>query len=163
MLDKRENEGYIGAKVKDTVEMIKTSIHFGGTQEAEELIHHLHFVLIYNGKNDTPVLYFKPPFPKKQIVERDAHGKQKSASRQSNLYPLKDEGPICKRFSEFICELELAPAEESYFPKRAIPEAKQYKRKKQRQFTMLTAYDFVNAIESCGLDKWNWGEYNNYL
>lgn len=163
MLDNKENEGYIGDKVKDTVEMIKTTIRFGGTQEDEDLVHHLHFVLIYNGKNDIPSRSFINPIPSKQKVERDAHGKQRRASRKFNLYPLKDEDPIYNRFGEVVCKLGLSPAEESYFPKRATPEAIRYGGKRQRQFTLLTAHDFAEAIESCGLDKWNWGEYINYL
>lgn len=53
-LKSEDNDG-IYYKVRDSIRLIKNELEFGGTQEKEELVRHMHFFVVYEGKNNVAV------------------------------------------------------------------------------------------------------------
>lgn len=157
----RDDQDGIYRKVKDSVENIRHNLLFGGTQEADEIIQNMHFFVVYNGKNNAATSN-KPSFPSRKEAPRDASGKQNRAIRFGrHEYSQKDENEIYLRFGNKIEELKMKPCTEDTFPGDSIPRVRKSERgtEKIRFFTIFSAQDFGDLIESGYFDNWNWGQY----
>ena len=152
----------IYSKIHDSVELIKKELEFGGRSEHEDIIAHMHFFMVYAGKNN--VAAANPvTLPRKMAVSRDNCGKQKSAGRM-NFDSGKAANEIYEQFGERLKKLGLEGCEEKTFPGNALPCAK--KRKgggKERSFSIFSASDFAQIIDSGFFASWNWGEYDSYF
>lgn len=157
----RDDQDGIYRKVKDSVEIIRHNLLFGGTQEADDIIHNMHFFVVYNGKNNAATSA-KPIVPSRKEAIRDAHGRQKQATRnRQHEYSQKEENEIYQRFGLKIAELTMKPCTEATFPGNSIPRVRKSERGSERirYFTIFSAQDFGDLIESGYFDTWNWGEY----
>ena len=158
---KSEDRDGIYRKVKDSVENIRQHFLFGGTQESDDIIESTHFFAVYNGKN-TAATSAKPIVPSKKNATRDSRGKQNRATRNwQHEYTLKEENEIYQRFSSKIEQLRLKPCTEDTFPGNAIPRVRKsaHSAEKIRFFTIFSAQDFGDLINSGFFDNWNWGPY----
>lgn len=163
ILNLLNDEGKDGVynKVKDSVQMIKTQLLFGGNQENDKIIQHTHFLVIYSGKNNVPS---KSPVKMvgKTKVGRDASQKQCKAARISVDSEKKDL-EIYDRFGEKIIKLGLQYCCEDVFPGDALPRAKKILKggEKVRAFSIFSANDFAKIIDSDFFASWKWGEYQD--
>lgn len=150
-------------KVNDSVLMIQRELEFGGADEHEALTARLHFFLVYAGKNNVPD---RNPvtMPGKMKVQKDGHGKQKSAGRM-RFDSLKTENEIYERFGKQLELLGLASCSEDTFPGDALPRAiKRIKGgERVRCFTMFSASDFAEIVELGYFSNWKWGNYTPYF
>lgn len=158
---KSEERDCIYKKVKDSVENIRQNFLFGGTQESDDIIENTHFFAVYNGKN-TAATSGKPVVPAKKNAFKDSNGKQNRATRNhQHEYTPKEENEIYQRFSSKIEQLRLKPCTEDTFPGNAIPRVRKmaHSSEKIRFFTIFSAQDFGDLINSGFFDDWNWGPY----
>ena len=157
MLNDFGNEG-IYEKVKNSIELIKQQLLFGGRTEKQEIIEHTHFFLVYGGKNNVSS---KNPVKmvRKTQVSRDENQKQKRAAR-INENSSKQEDETYKLFGSKIIQLGLEACSEEAFPGDALPRTQKIKGLgRVRQFSVFSAYDFAKIIDAKYFDTWNWGEY----
>lgn len=160
LLNCNDQDG-IYRKVKDSVENIRHNLLFGGKQEADEIIQSMHVFVVYNGKNNAATSN-KPSIPSRKEALRDTSGKQTRAIRFGrHEYSQKDENEIYTRFGNKIEALGLKPCTENTFPGNAIPRVRKSERgsEKIRFFTIFSAQDFGDLIDSGFFNNWNWGQY----
>lgn len=158
-----ESKDGIYNKVNDSVQMIKSQLEFGGIQEHNDIIIHTHLFIVYSGKNDVPSR--KPlEMPQKTRVVRDGKGKQRRAGRMS-FDSGKNELEVYQHFGDKIHNLGLASCDEKTFPGDALPRARKISKdgSKQRRFSLFSAHDFSNILDSGFFDDWNWGSYQQYF
>ena len=158
---KCDDQDSIYRKVKASVENIRHNLLFGGNQEADDIIQNMHFFVVYNGKNNAATSP-RPTVPFKSHAMRDAHGKQNRATRgQRHECTPKEENEIYQRFGQRIEELRMKPCTEDTFPGHAIPRVRKVERgsEKIRYFTIFSAQDFGDLINSGFFENWNWGPY----
>ncbi len=157
-LKSEDNDGMY-YKVRDSVQLIKNELAFGGTQEKEELIKHMHFFVVYEGKNNVAV-QTTIKLPGRVGVNRDIRNKQKRAGRM-DYSTEKVESEIYTQFGRKILDLGLQECNENTFPGKALPRAgKAGKGKgKVRAFSIFSAQNFAEIVEKGFFDEWNWGEY----
>ena len=157
----REDQDGIYRKVKDSIENIRHHLLFGGKQEADEIIQNTHFFVVYNGKNNAATSN-KPSVPSREQASKDARGKQNRATRiRRPEYSIKEENEIYQQFGLKIEDLSMKPCTEDTFPGSAIPRLRKSGRgsEKIRHFTIFSAQDFGELINSGYFDNWNWGQY----
>lgn len=75
-LMKEKGKDGIYNKISDSVQMIQKQLEFGGKQEHDEIVRHMHFCMVYAGKND---VISRDPVEKlkRTKIIRDKTGKQK--------------------------------------------------------------------------------------
>ena len=157
----RDDQDGIYRKVKESVENIRHNLHFGGTQEADEIIQNMHFFVVYNGKNNA-VTSSRPNVPSKKHAQKDAYGKQNRATRTNQHgYSQKEENEIYQQFDLKIEALGMKPCTEDTFPGNAIPRLRKaaHGSEKVRYFTIFSAQDFGDLLNSGFFDDWSWGPY----
>lgn len=159
---KSETDDGIYKKVKDCVQNIRTCLLFGGLQEGDDIIKNMHLFLVYCGKN-TAATFDSPKMPGKTHAEKSPKGKQSSATRgyRKYLYNEKAECEIYDKFTKKMAELGLKPCNESTFPGNALPRVKKLGKGagKTRQFSLFSASDFGQIVDSGFFDDWDWGKY----
>lgn len=150
-------------KVRDSVQMIRFELEFQGNVEHDEIVSHMHFFLVYGGKNNMPV---RNPvkMPGRAKVNRDISGKQKSAGRM-HIDSDKRENETYERFGNSIAALGLAACDEGVFPGEALPRTKKFVKggEKVRQFSVFSARDFAKIVDAGFFDTWDWGTYHTYF
>lgn len=149
-------------KIRDSVQMIQKQLEFGGKQEHDEMIGHMHFCVVYAGKND--VISREPVEKLKRTkVSRDKSGKQKRAGRM-NFDSEKRESETYERFGKMVQSLRLDDCSEATFPGDALPRAKKVKGSgRVRLFSLFSAQDFAEIIENDFFSDWKWGSYQKYF
>lgn len=151
-------ENGIYEKVKDSVQLIKSQLLFGGETEKEAIIDHTHFFLVYGGKNNVPS---RNPIKMvgKAKVSRGQNHKQNHAGRM-NIDSTKQEDELYKEFGDKIADLKLVACSEDSFPGEALPRTRKVKGVgKIRQFSLFSSLDFARIIDAQYFDTWNWGQY----
>lgn len=156
-----KNPDGIHYKVKDSVQSINSQLEFGGMQEREELIAHMHFFIVYEGKNNVPA-QTSIKLPGRVSVVRDSRKKQKKAGKM-DYSTEKKEGDIYTQFGKEILKLGLQECSEDLFPGDALPRAGKSGRGKGkvRPFTVFSAKNFAEVVENVFFERWNWGEYED--
>lgn len=161
-LIKSETNNGIYKKVKDSVENIRSCLLFGGLQEGDDIIKNMHLFLVYGGKNNAAT-FDRLKLPGKMHAEKSPKGKQSSATRRDRNCPIneKAEGEIYDNFTQKIAKLGLKPCYKSTFPGDALPCLKKSGKgaEKIRQFSLFSAADFGQIINSGFFDDWDWGDY----
>ena len=158
---KDEGRNGLYRKIKDSAESIRHHLLFGGNQEADSIIENMHFFAVYAGKN-TSATSEGPQILSGKKTSKDAYGKQNRAIRNGRTkYSEKNEDDIFQRFGRQIEELGMKPCTEDTFPGKAIPRVKktEHGSEKVRYFTIFSAQDFGQLIDSGFFDFWNWGKY----
>lgn len=87
--------------------------------------------------------------PKKTPVKTDTKGKQKKAGRM--IYKTeKQESNIYKNWGEKLIQLGLSSCDATIFPGNAPPQAERIIKgqNKVRKFTLFSAKDFANVVDS---------------
>ena len=149
--------------VEDSIQMIKYELEFGGAQEKGDLIRNMHFFIVYGGKNDVPAPSGSIKLPGKKRVEGKQSQQKQNRAGKMNYNTQKQEYDIYTQFGKSISALGLKECEEKDFPGDALPHTRKKGKKKVREFSIFSAYDFVEIIEKGFFDNWNWGEYEKYL
>ena len=158
---KDESRDGLYRKIKDSIESIRQHFLFGGNHEADSIIENMHFFAVYAGKN-TSATSEGPQILSGKKTSKDSYGKQNRAIRNGRpKYSEKDEDGIYQRFGKRIAELGMKPCTEDTFPGNAIPRVKkaEHGSEKIRYFTIFSAQDFGQLIDSGYFDCWKWGEY----
>lgn len=150
-------------KVKDSLQMIRSELEFGGTQEKEEIIKNMHFFMIYGGKNDIPSKNGSIKLPQRTKVQGKAGQKKQSRAGKMDYHTQKKENDIYTLFGKSISEMGLQACNEKDFPGDALPHTKRKGKEKIREFSIFSAHDFAEIVEKGFFDNWNWGEYQQYL
>ena len=158
---KSDQRDGIYRKVKDSIENIRNNIVFGGNQEADDIICNMHFFIVYNGKNTAATLVM-PKALSKAHSSKGENGKQNHATRTAKrVSNRKDENEIYRQFGEKIKRLNMKPCTEDTFPGNAIPRVRKSDKGSERirYFTIFSAQDFGELIDSTFFDNWKWGPY----
>lgn len=150
-------------KVKDSVNLIKYELEFGGTQEKETLIHNTHFFMVYGGKNDIPTQSGAIKLPQRTRVQRGQHQNKQKKAGKMDYYSQKDEERIYSKFGEAISKFGLKECEASNFPGSALPSAMKVGKRRIRKFSIFSARDFAHIVDNGFFDNWSWGEYPQYV
>lgn len=147
-----DHEDSIFRKVSDSIENIRHSLFFGGSQESDAIVQNAHFFAVYAGKNTIPTSA-GPRVPTGNKALKDSNNKQTRATRSRRPeYTEKQEQDIYGRFSKKIESLNLKPRKRDTFPVKVSPRISPY-------FTPFSAQDFGKLIDSGFFDNWNWGTY----
>lgn len=149
--DNRQDSLY--KKAKDSTDLIRQDFLFRGNQEADEIINNMHLIAVYNGKN-TRHTSARPKLPGKSKATKGENGKQCRATKNDTLEPIiKGEYDVYNRFGNQISELGMKPrAKNTFLPIRIDPRINPY-------FTIFSAQDFGQLIDSGFFDNWKWGKY----
>lgn len=156
-------------KVRDSVVLLRDEIDFSGAFTGQELVEHTHLLLIYGGKADS-VSEASLGIGKKQIVKKDANGRQVKAARlpvkdQHKYESKKGEKELFQRFSDELRGRGLASCKKGYFgiPVKD-PKWEKQSGQKMLSFTMLSKEDLRKVIEDIRFfENWDWGVYRTYM
>lgn len=158
---KSDGKDGIYEKVHNSIKLIESELLFSGSEEGSDIVQHLHFFIVYDGKNDMVSLQ-ENKMPKRQTEISRKNGRQIHASRQRpSKFSKKVINEIYEKFSGQLKNLGLHNINEDIFHMCIDPQAKADKagRGKYRMFSIFSADDFKELLRSGFFDNWNWGRY----
>lgn len=144
-------------KIKDSSEIITSTLKFEGRHTGIELISNTHIVIVYNGKKNIPTKRVRTPqFGK---AEKDKKGKQNKALRSEKKFLEEND-----RFGKEVTALKFSHCDENYFPIPAkLNSIKTKGIGKIRYYTLFSSHDFTDLVKAGFFSKWDWGEYSSYM
>jgi hypothetical protein len=147
------------SKLKDSKRLIVSELKFQGKFTGDTLISNTHVVVVYNGKNNKAIENTPMGYIPKQRVSHNKNGKQNRAVRLSVNTKDRD-----SKFGIEVKKLGYVSCLENDFPVPAKPPTEKLKGvDKVRPFSIFSAQDFKNLVNSEYFQSWNWGEYSQYI
>lgn len=138
--------------------MHQCNLIFSGSNESDEIVKNMHFIVVYN-KKDMATLN-GPVMPGLSKVTMK-NGRQTRASRQS--YNGNDKkSDLFINFEKTVTQLGLHPMNEDEFRSHLEPDAKKdasLGKGKYRKFTLCSGSDFRQLMSNGFFDDWGYGDY----
>lgn len=166
MMKSRGKDG-LKRKIISSIDLLKSEISFVSSKEEQRALEgDIHLFLVYGGKNDMPSAGdWRKRLPRSENVSRDSRRKQVSASRQryNSNDSEKKANTIFNSFGLFLKGKGLVPCTKEEFPGNALPRLSKSRGGKIRDFSMFSATDFAEIVDSGYFDTWNWGTLAPYI